>query len=138
MRKAQVMKDDGEVRNEIPLWVAGVAQYAIIHVQYENGTTEAWPVVQRVPGGWQSGVHHYPDDAVLDVRPLTLVDPVDAANEAVITEGPLPRRFAVECKSCGTRVGGVSKLEVDMWKLGHDTVARRHGMAGVNPEGGEE
>ena len=54
---------------------AGTGQYATIHVQYENGTSEAWPIVHRVPGGWQSGAHHYPDDAVIDVSPLTLVAP---------------------------------------------------------------
>jgi hypothetical protein len=70
------VKDD-EVRAEIPTWVGGTGQYAIIRVQYEPGGGEAWPVVQRVPGGWQSGAHHYPDDAVLSVRPLTLVDPGD-------------------------------------------------------------
>lgn len=51
-----------------------VPQYAIIRVQYEPGTSEAWPIVERVPGGWQSGAHHYPDDAVLNVRPLALTD----------------------------------------------------------------
>lgn len=55
--------------------------------------------------------------------------PMTAHDEAVISEGPLPRRFAVECKACGTRVGGVSELEVGMWKFGHDTAASRHSGA---------
>ncbi|UKD50863.1 hypothetical protein L3Q65_00795 (plasmid) [Amycolatopsis sp. FU40] len=47
--------------------------YAIIHVAPKPGL-EAWPVVERVPGGWQSGVHHYPDEDVIDVStPLRLV-----------------------------------------------------------------
>lgn len=43
--------------------------YAIIHVRVD--ASESWPVVARVPGGWQSGTHHYPDSTVLDVRGLT-------------------------------------------------------------------
>ena len=50
-------------------------------------------------------------------------------DEAMITEGPLLHRFAVECQPCGTRVGGVSELEVGMWALGHDTAANRHNAA---------
>lgn len=46
-------------------------RYAIIHVRSDHG--EAWPIVERTIGGWQSGVHHYPDAEVLDVRPLVLV-----------------------------------------------------------------
>lgn len=48
-------------------------QYAVIHV--EDGPAAAWPVVERVPGGWQSGAHHYPDASVLDVTPLALAGP---------------------------------------------------------------
>jgi hypothetical protein len=53
--------------------------FARIHVRSgEDG--HAWPVVERVAGGWQSGAHHYPDAEVLDVRQLPLahntVDPV--------------------------------------------------------------
>jgi hypothetical protein len=44
--------------------------YAIIHVR--EGSTESWPVVERVPGGWSSGVHHYRDEDVLDVQPLEM------------------------------------------------------------------
>jgi hypothetical protein len=47
-------------------------RYAVIHVPTPDGF--AWPIVERVAGGWQSGAHHYPDSIVLDVRPLTLVD----------------------------------------------------------------
>lgn len=48
--------------------------YARVHVKVgESG--EAWPVVERVHGGWQSGGHHYPDADVLDVASLPLVDP---------------------------------------------------------------
>jgi hypothetical protein len=47
--------------------------YAHIHVSPEPGC-DAWPVVERVPGGWQSGVHHYPDEEVLGVRLLRLAD----------------------------------------------------------------
>lgn len=59
-----------------------MGNYAIIHVRSgPNG--EAWPLVERVPdvlgGGWQSGAHHYPDASVLDVKPLTLVDPDELA-----------------------------------------------------------
>ncbi|HEY3480864.1 MAG TPA: hypothetical protein VGL02_18360 [Streptomyces sp.] len=47
--------------------------YAIIHVSPGPGR-EAWPIVERVPGGWQSGVHHYPDEDVIEVStPLRLV-----------------------------------------------------------------
>lgn len=53
-------------------------QYAVIHVK--AGTTgDAWPIVERVPGGWQSGAHHYPDAEVLSMRALHLVD-VEAVN----------------------------------------------------------
>lgn len=44
-------------------------QFAIIHVR--DGDSEAWPVVERVRGGWQSGAHHYPDVSVIAVQPLT-------------------------------------------------------------------
>jgi hypothetical protein len=47
-------------------------QYAIIHVK-PTPESDAWPVVERVPGGWQSGVFHYPDEIVLKVDPLSLV-----------------------------------------------------------------
>jgi hypothetical protein len=45
--------------------------YAIIHVK-ETPTCDAWPIVERVPDGWQSGVHHYDDEDVLDLTPLHL------------------------------------------------------------------
>ncbi len=47
-------------------------QYAVIHVK-PTPTSDAWPIVERTRGGWQSGAHHYPDADVLDVRPLALV-----------------------------------------------------------------
>lgn len=46
-----------------------IGTYATIKV--ENGVAKAWPVVERVGGGWQSGAHHYPDAVVASVRPLT-------------------------------------------------------------------
>lgn len=50
-----------------------VPRYAVIHVQRANG--HAWPIVERVVGGWQSGAHHYPDRDVLSVKPLALAPP---------------------------------------------------------------
>ncbi|MFI6302149.1 hypothetical protein ACIBCH_09780 [Amycolatopsis thailandensis] len=56
--------------------MTGHPAYAIIHVK-ETPTCDAWPIVERVPGGWQSGVHHYEDERVLAVTPLYLVpDPI--------------------------------------------------------------
>jgi hypothetical protein len=49
-----------------------IGTYATIKV--ENGASRAWPVVERVGGGWQSGAHHYPDDTVSAVRVLTAQD----------------------------------------------------------------
>jgi hypothetical protein len=46
--------------------------YAIIHVK-ESPSCDAWPIVERVPGGWSSGVHHYEDSRVIDLMPLHLV-----------------------------------------------------------------
>lgn len=46
-------------------------RYAVIHVSPRPGS-DAWPIVERVPGGWQSGAHHYPDEDVLDVQPLPI------------------------------------------------------------------
>jgi len=46
--------------------------YAIIHVK-ESPSCDAWPIVERVPGGWSSGVHHYEDSRVIDLTPLHLV-----------------------------------------------------------------
>lgn len=40
---------------------------AMIHVKHEDGVTESWPIAERVPGGWQSGVMHYPDAVVAKV-----------------------------------------------------------------------
>lgn len=51
-------------------------RFAIIHVK-PDANTQAWPVVERVPGGWQSGVHHYPDRDVLSVKPLHLAPTTD-------------------------------------------------------------
>lgn len=50
-------------------------RFAIIHVRsnVHGLAVEAWPIVERTIGGWQSGIHHYPDAEVLDVRPLALV-----------------------------------------------------------------
>jgi hypothetical protein len=58
--------------------------YAVIHVPTPDGF--AWPIVERVVGGWQSGEHHYPDAGVLDVRPLTLVDL--AGSDAATADAP--------------------------------------------------
>lgn len=46
-------------------------RYAVIHVSPRPGS-DAWPIVERVPGGWQSGAHHYPDEDVIDVQPLPI------------------------------------------------------------------
>ena len=51
-------------------------EYAIIHVK-PDANSDAWPVVERVAGGWQSGAHHYPDRAVLAVTPLHLMPATD-------------------------------------------------------------
>jgi len=76
---------------------AGRPQYAIIHVGTLGG--DAWPIVERVPDGWQSGAHHYPDDVVLDVHPLDLpTPPVEGlaewqrkvADALGVSEGPGP------------------------------------------------
>ncbi|MFF4026984.1 hypothetical protein ACFYY5_29450 [Nocardia elegans] len=48
-------------------------QYAIIHVEPKPGS-HAWPVVERVEGGWQSGAHHYRDREVLDISRIVEVD----------------------------------------------------------------
>lgn len=49
-------------------------RYARIHVR-PSLDADAWPVVERVPGGWQSGQHHYPDSDVLQVIPLPIHAP---------------------------------------------------------------
>ena len=57
----------------------GLPRYAIIQVSTETNGMQgsAWPIVERVPGGWQSGAHHYPDAEVGQVRPLALAAPAD-------------------------------------------------------------
>lgn len=62
-----------------------LGDYAVIHVSPGPGL-DAWPVVQRVPGGWQSGVHHYPDEEVLDVQKLAAppVPAVPADDQATV------------------------------------------------------
>lgn len=55
-------------------------KYAVIRVHPGPGAA-AWPIVQRVPGGWQSGAHHYPDAEVHEVRPLHLVEPRGSSND---------------------------------------------------------
>ena len=68
-------------------------RYAVIHVK-PTPTSDAWPIVERTHGGWQSGSHHYPDVDVLDVRPLALVPvprvwlPGDTVPADVWTRGP--------------------------------------------------
>lgn len=52
-------------------------KYAMIHVKPTTGA-DAWPVVERVPGGWSSGVFHYPDETVLDVQPLDEIEQLNA------------------------------------------------------------
>lgn len=71
------------------------ATYAVIHVRSKGWpTTDAWPIVERVPGGWQSGVHHYPDADVLDVTPLALAGPGE-----VVVRLPAPRVVSgCDCK----------------------------------------
>jgi len=79
-------------------YYADESQYAIIHVGTLGG--DAWMIVERVPGGWQSGTHHYPDDVVLDVQPLNLRDYLRAeglaewqrkvADALGVSEGPGP------------------------------------------------
>lgn len=89
-------------------------EYAVIHVK--DGPAESWPVVERVPGGWQSGAHHYPDADVLRVTPLRLAPPgavvVPAEHVDVLTDalsectfwackGPtLDPEPMVTCNSC--------------------------------------
>lgn len=46
--------------------------YAIIRIR--NGNNHAWPIVERVHDGWQSGAHHYYAGDVLQVWPLTLIN----------------------------------------------------------------
>ncbi|OBA53056.1 hypothetical protein A5789_24925 [Nocardia sp. 852002-51101_SCH5132738] len=58
-----------EARARIAELEAAQANIAIIHVQ-SGPSGEAWPIVERVPGGWQSGAHHYRDADVLDVSPI--------------------------------------------------------------------
>lgn len=60
-------------------------RYARIHVS-PTPSTEEWPVVERVAGGWQSGGHHYPDSAVIDYEPLHLVpDPLSTIRDGLPT-----------------------------------------------------
>ena len=56
-------------KNDADLVRYRLGSIAMIHVQPRPGL-EAWPIVERVPCGWQSGVHHYPDEDVLDVSPI--------------------------------------------------------------------
>jgi hypothetical protein len=45
------------------------AQVAVIEVRHGGPHSKSWPIVERVPGGWQSGEHHYPDKDVVSVTP---------------------------------------------------------------------
>ena len=42
-----------------------IGTVARIHVEY--GTTTEFPTAEKVRGGWQTGVHHYPDEQVVKV-----------------------------------------------------------------------
>lgn len=51
-------------------------RFAYIEVPTVDGSGGvAWPLVERVPGGWQSGEHHYPDADVIRITQEFEVDP---------------------------------------------------------------
>lgn len=73
-----------DLRKEVDSHLINQPQrYARIHIQPRPGV-DSWPVVERVHGGWQSGEHHYPDDMVLDVKPLPIMP---AAEKLVLEAG---------------------------------------------------
>ena len=59
---------------------------ALIHVSPRPGS-DAWPIVERVAGGWQSGEHHYADADVPDVHDLDLTR-YAPATEAELASSP--------------------------------------------------
>lgn len=50
----------------------GYPQYA--HIKVVDGPLTSFPIVERVYGGWQSGVMHYPDALVESFTPLYLTN----------------------------------------------------------------
>ena len=51
--------------------VEGFPQYA--HIKVVDGPLTSFPIVERVFGGWQSGVMFYPDSLVESYKALRLV-----------------------------------------------------------------
>ena len=54
---------------------------ARLTVEYGDGLTE-YPLAEMVQGGWQNGVHFYPDDNVTEVKPLHVVLAAPILDEA--------------------------------------------------------
>jgi len=52
--------------------IEGFPQFA--RVKVVDGPLTSFPIVERVYGGWQSGVMFYPDALVESVRPLYLTE----------------------------------------------------------------
>ena len=44
--------------------LAGYPLGTAAHLRVVRGSTTEFPLAQRVRGGWQTGVHHYPDEQV--------------------------------------------------------------------------
>ena len=65
---------------------------ARIHVEY--GSTAEFPTAEKVRGGWQTGVHHYPDEQVVKVMGIYTLKPrtvTTAAELDALPEGSIVR-----------------------------------------------
>ena len=63
----------------------------VARIRVERDATTEFPVAEKVRGGWQTGVHHYPDDSVAEVLGIYIWHPrevhravLDSATEEAI------------------------------------------------------
>jgi hypothetical protein len=103
--------------------VAATPQHAIIRVKRGHGNE--WPIVERVPGGWQSGAHHYPDRDVVNVKPLHVF-----TDEHLRQHDAEERATALEERARWIRGGSRETYPRDEVADWLDASARRHRKIG--------